>query len=287
MYKGFLMRANEVVDKRVEEMKAEVERLNLTPKLTIVRVGEDPASIKYVSNKIKLGERVGINVDLMILPEDIEEKELIEKMKNKIYGEGDTDGILLQLPLPKHINEDYVLQEVPCWLDADGFTSQNLGKLMRGEKTVEPCTPKGIMTMLDHYGIEVEGKDVVIINRSNIVGKPLAMMMLKKNGTVTICHSKTKDLKQKIFNADIVVTAVGKANFLNYDNFSQDTTIIDVSINFDENGKMCGDVCKADYEDLINHKHCKITPVPNGVGPMTVLSLMENVVEMHKRNVMF
>lgn len=287
MYRGFLMKANEVVDKRVEEMKNEIEKYDLQPRLTIVRVGDDPASVKYVANKIKLGERVGIKVDLLVLPEETSQETLIEKMKNKIYGETGVDGILLQLPLPKHINENYVLEEVPCWLDADGFTSQNLGKLMRGENSIQPCTPKGIMTMLDHYGIDIEGKDVVIINRSNIVGKPLAMMMLNKNATVTICHSKTKDLKQKIFNADIVVTAVGKANFLNYDNFSHDTIIIDVSINFDENGKMCGDVCKADYEDLINHKGCKITPVPNGVGPMTVLSLIENTIEMHKVNKLF
>ena len=287
MDKGILMAANEIVNERVEEMAKEVTEQELQPKLTIVRVGNDPASEKYVNNKVKLGEKVGIEVDTMILPEETSQKTLIEKMKNKIYGETGVDGILLQLPLPKHINEGYVLQEVPCWLDVDGFTSGNLGKLMRGEDIIQPCTPKGIMTMLNHYNIDIKGKDVVIVNRSNIVGKPLAMMMLKEDATVTICHSKTKDLKDKIFNADIVVTAVGQANFLNYHDFSDDTTIIDVSINFDENGKMCGDVCKNDYEDLMKYKKCNITPVPNGIGPMTVLSLMENVVEMHKRNVIF
>lgn len=286
MKNGVLMTSKEVVEKRVEELRKEVETLNLKPRLTIARVGNDPASVKYVNNKIKLGKRVGVDVDLIVLPENISRRDLVLEMRTKVFN-GNTDGMLLQLPLPKNIDESCVLEEIPYWLDADGFTEGNLGKLMRGEKGILPCTPKGIMTMLKHYNIEIEGKDVVIINRSNIVGKPLALMMLQENATVTICHSKTKNLKQKIFNADIVVTAVGKPEFLTFDDFSSDTTIIDVSINFDKNGKMCGDVKKDDYEDLMQYKNCNITPVPNGVGPMTVLSLIENTIEMHKKNILF
>lgn len=283
---GILMKSNEIVDKRVEEIRKMVEELDLNPTLKIVRVGNDPASIKYVNNKVRLGERAGVNVEVVVLPQDISQNDLINEIRNITFTQL-VDGVLLQLPLPKHINEDVILKELPYWYDADGFTAYNLGKLVRGEDTTLPCTPKGIMTMLDYYNIDIEGKDVVIINRSNIVGKPLAMMMLKENATVTICHSKTKNLKDKIFNADIVVTAVGKSNFLRFGDFASNTTIVDVSINFDENGKLCGDVCKDDYEDLMKYKDCNITPVPNGVGLMTVLSLIENVVEMNKAKELF
>lgn len=280
MKKGILMTSKKIVDDKVEFLGGKVAHEDLNPNITLIRVGEDPASIKYVNNKVDMCEKSGVNSFVKVLPENSTTQDVI----NEVCKAVDHDmKVLVQLPLPKNINEDEVLEYLPYWCDADGFTEVNLGKLMRGDKGVVPCTPKGIMTMLKYYNIPLEGKDVVIINRSNIVGKPLALLMLQENATVTICHSKTKDLKQKLLNADIVVTAVGKPNFLGYDDFTSETTIIDVSINFDENGKMCGDVCKADYEDLMKYKNCNITPVPGGVGPMTVLSLIENVVEMHTK----
>ena len=276
MKKGILMQSSEVVEKRVEELKEQIAQKGVDPKLAIIRVGEDPASVKYVNNKIKMCEKVGVESFVKVLPENAKTSDVTSEVLKMV----DNDmGVLVQLPLPKHIDEEDVLQCLPYWSDVDGFSEINLGKLVRGHKSLTPCTPKGIMALLKYYNIPLEGKDVVIINRSNIVGKPLALLMLQENATVTICHSKTKNLKQKVLGADIVVTGVGIPNFLGYDDFTADTTIIDVSINFDENGKMCGDVCKKDYEDLMKYKNCNITPVPGGVGLMTVLSLIENTIE--------
>ena len=167
--------------------------------------------------------------------------------------------------------------------DVDGFTIENMGKLSLGLDGNVACTPRGIITLLKEFNIDIEGQDVLIINRSNIVGKPLSQLFLKENATVTIAHSKTKNLKEKIKLSDIVVTAVGKANFLGVDDFSDNTTIIDVSINFNEFGKMCGDVSKEDYDALVNDKNCNLTPVPNGVGQMTVIELIEQTIEIQEK----
>ena len=201
-------------------------------------------------------------------------------MKTKILQE-----YLLQLPIPKHLDEDYLTNLIKDEKDVDGFTIANMGKLSLGLDGNIACTPRGIITLLKEFNIDIESKDVFIINRSNIVGKPLTQLFLKENATVTIAHSKTKNLKQKIKLSDIVVHAIGEINFLSADDFNDNTTIIDVSINFNELGKICGDVKKEDYDILINEKNCNITPVPNGVGQMTVIELIEQTIEIAEKNI--
>lgn len=211
------------------------------------------------------------------------QQEEIEKVIHALNEDENVTGILLQLPIPEQFDEDYLTNLIDSEKDVDGFTIDNAGKLASGLDGNLPCTPRGIIEILKEFKIEIAGKDVLIINRSNIVGKPLAQLFLKENATVTIAHSKTRDLKDKIKQADIVVTAVGKTGFLNADDFTDGTTIIDVSINFDENGKMCGDVCKSDYDKLLYDKCCNLTPVPNGVGQMTVIELIEQTIEIAER----
>lgn len=195
--------------------------------------------------------------------------------------DGKVTGILLQMPLPKHLNESYLLSLIDTNKDVDGFTTENIGKLVLGQACNVACTPKGIITLLKHYNIQIEGKDVLIINRSNIVGKPLAHLLLNENATVTIAHSKTKDLDKKIKSADIVISAIGKPEAFTKESFSKYTTIIDVSMNRDSDGKLCGDIKKSDYEEIIKNK-CSITPVPGGVGQMTVISLIEQVIDIQE-----
>lgn len=279
---GRILDARPIVESKIIQLKERVSKLERKPKLAIIRVGEDFASGKYVANKIKKCEEVGIDSKIIHLDENIRQDE-VEKIIIDLNKDKDVTGILLQLPIPKHLDEEYLTNLIRSQKDVDGFTIQNTGKLALGMEGNVACTPKGIIDLLKTYDIEIEGKDVLIINRSNIVGKPLTHLFLKENATVTIAHSKTKNLKQKIFNSDIVITAVGKPNFLDYDNFSSETTIVDVSINSDENGKMCGDVKKDDYEDLIQYKNCNITPVPNGVGQMTVIELIEQTIEIAER----
>ena len=267
-----------VVESKIDELKSRVKKLNHKPTLAIVRVGEDFASGKYVANKINKCAEVGINSKVIHLPEDTT-NETVARMINKLNLDDSITGILLQLPLPKTLNEEYLTSLIFRNKDVDGFTERNAGRLMLGQKGIVPCTPSGIIEMLKYYNISLEGKDVLIINRSNIVGKPLAMLMLQENATVTIAHSKTKDLKDKIKRADIIVTAVGKANFLNANDFRKDQTVIDVSINFDENGKMCGDIKKSDYEKL-NGMQVNYSPTPGGVGQLTVIQLIENTIKI-------
>ena len=267
-----------VVESKIDELKSRVKKLNHIPTLAIVRVGEDFASGKYVANKVKRCEEVGINSKVIHLPEDTT-NETVASTINKLNLDDGITGVLLQLPLPKTLNEEYLTSLIFRNKDVDGFTERNAGRLMLGQKGIVPCTPSGIIEMLKYYNISLEGKDVLIINRSNIVGKPLAMLMLQENATVTIAHSKTKDLKDKIKRANIIVTAVGKANFLNADDFREGQTIIDVSINFDENGKMCGDVKKSDYEKL-DEMQVNYSPTPGGAGQLTVIQLIENTIEI-------
>lgn len=278
---GQLLLAKPYVDKRKKELKEEIIKYGLKPKLVIVRVGDDYASKKYVTNKVKLGTECGVEVEVLHLLEEISQEDLLNEIKN-INLRDDISGCLIQLPLPKHIDENLVLETLKPELDVDGFARNNLGGLLRGEKVITACTPKGIINLLKYYNIPMEGKDVLIINRSTIVGKPLALLFLQENATVTIAHSKTTFLHKKIKEADIVITAIGEYNSFYYGDFRDNQTIIDVSINFDMEGKICGDVYKKDYEDLINDKHCNITPVPGGVGSLTVLSLIENVLELEK-----
>ncbi len=277
-----LLDARELVSKKVNELKSRVDKLSKKPSLVIIRVGDDFASGKYVANKIKKCDEVGIDSKIIHFDGDVKQ-EVVEETILNLNKDEDITGILLQLPIPKHLDEDYLTNLIEDEKDVDGFTIGNMGKLSLGLESNVACTPRGIITLLKEFNIEIEGQDVLIINRSNIVGKPLAQLFLKENATVTIAHSKTKNLKEKIVLSDIVVTAVGKANFLRADDFKNNTTIIDVSINFNELGKMCGDVAKEDYDVLVNEKQCNLTPVPNGVGQMTVIELIEQTIEIAEK----
>lgn len=277
-----LLDARELVSKKVDELKSRVDKLSKKPSLVIIRVGDDFASGKYVANKIKKCDEVGIDSKIIHFDGDVKQ-EVVEETILNLNKDEDITGILLQLPIPKHLDEDYLTNLIEDEKDVDGFTIGNMGKLSLGLESNIACTPRGIITLLKEFNIEIEGQDVLIINRSNIVGKPLAQLFLKENATVTIAHSKTKNLKEKIVLSDIVVTAVGKANFLRADDFKNNTTIIDVSINFNELGKMCGDVAKEDYDVLVNEKQCNLTPVPNGVGQMTVIELIEQTIEIAEK----
>ena len=277
-----LLDARELVVKKVDELKSRVDKLSKKPSLVIIRVGDDFASGKYVANKIKKCDEVGIDSKIIHFDGDVKQ-EVVEETILNLNKDEDITGILLQLPIPKHLDEDYLTNLIEDEKDVDGFTIGNMGKLSLGLESNVTCTPRGIITLLKEFNIEIEGQDVLIINRSNIVGKPLAQLFLKENATVTIAHSKTKNLKEKIVLSDIVVTAVGKANFLRADDFKNNTTIIDVSINFNELGKMCGDVAKEDYDVLVNEKQCNLTPVPNGVGQMTVIELIEQTIEIAEK----
>lgn len=264
-----ILDAREFVNIKTEELKNKVKDLSKKPKLVIIKIGNDAASAKYVDNKIKLCDSVGIESQIIHLDECVTNDD-VATIINNLNTDITATSILLQLPLPKHLDEKMLIELIDDSKDADGFTSGNLGKLMMGMDAPRACTPHGIMSLLKFYDIEIEGKDVLIINRSTIVGKPLAMMMLEKNATVTIAHSKTKNLKEKCLAADIIITAIGKAKFFDETWFNDTAVVVDVSINIDENGKLSGDVDKECY-DKIN----MITPVPNGVGRTTVLALVE------------
>lgn len=267
-----LLDARQLVVKKIDELKERVNKLKTKPSLVIIRVGEDFASGKYVANKIRKCEEVGIESKIIHLEEGVKQ-ESVEKIILDLNKDENVTGVLLQLPIPKHLDEDYLTNLIKDEKDVDGFTIGNMGRLSLGLEGNIACTPRGIITLLKEFSVDIEGKDVLIINRSNIVGKPLAQLFLKENATVTIAHSKTKNLKEKIFMSDIVVSAVGRANFLKSEDFSPNTTIVDVSINFNEEGKMCGDVAKTDYEILLNEKQCNLTPVPNGVGQMRLCKI--------------
>lgn len=278
-----LLDARQIVEKKIKELKTRVDKLNKKPKLVIIRVGDDFASGKYVANKVKKCEQVGIESDIEHFPADTTNEE-IENLIHKLNNDDKVDGVLLQLPIPKRLDENYLTNLISSEKDVDGFTINNVGKLSLGLDTNVACTPRGIITLLKEFKIDIEGKNVLIINRSNIVGKPLAQLFLKENATVTIAHSKTNlyTLEQLVFDSDIVVTAIGKAEYFNSWDFKSGSTIIDVSINFDKDGKMCGDVKKSHYKRLID-KGCNVTPVPNGVGQMTVIELIEQTIEIAER----
>ena len=278
MNKGKLLDARPYVEYKIKELKERVKALPCAPKLMIVRVGSDYASERYIRNKVKKCEEVGIISRVMRFSENITQEEL-EEYLHELSISKFCDGILLQLPLPKHLDERKLVNCISPEKDVDGFTDENLGKLMSGKDGIVSCTPRGIVELLDYYEIPIVGKDVLIINRSNIVGKPLAQLFLQRDATVTIAHSKTKNIQNKLSGYDIIVTAIGKANYFTESDFAANQIIIDVSINFDENGKMCGDIKKSDYEELMEWD-CNITPVPNGVGAMTVMALLENVIEV-------
>lgn len=238
--------------------------------LAVILVGENPASQVYVKNKITATEYVGMKSLAFRLPETTSEKELSELILS-LANDKSVDGILVQLPLPKHLDENKILNLIPAEKDVDGFLAENVGKLMLGEPTTVACTPFGVMKMLESENIQLSGKNAVVIGRSNIVGKPMAMLLLKENCTVTICHSKTVNLKEICSNADILVAAIGKPKFVTADMVKDGAVVIDVGINRTENG-LVGDV---DFES-VKEKASYITPVPGGVGPMTISMLLEN-----------
>ncbi len=239
-------------------------------------VGENPASQIYVQNKKLACEKVGIKSVSHELKEDVQEQELIQLI-NKLNSDKEIHGILVQLPLPAHIDENKIINAINPEKDVDGFHPLNIGKMMLGLKTLLPCTPSGIIEILKRSSIQIEGKHVVMVGRSNIVGKPVAQLLLNKNATITICHSKTKNLKEITRQADILVVALGKAKFIKKDMIKDKVIIIDVGINRLENNKICGDV---DFENVKN-KASLITPVPGGVGPMTIAMLLKNTLEAY------
>ena len=261
-------------------LKGEVDELKNSgtePCLAVIIVGNNPASKIYVNNKKKSCEELGIKSLEYALPEETTEEELLEII-DKLNKDESVDGILCQLPLPSHICEKNVINSISPEKDVDAFHPENVGHIMIGDYTFLPCTPAGVMEILKEYEIDVAGKNCVVVGRSNIVGKPMTMLLLKENATVTVCHSRTNDLASFTKNADVLVSAVGKPNLITADMVKENAVVIDVAINRLESGKLCGDV---DFEN-VKEKASFITPVPGGVGPMTIATLMKNTVTSAK-----
>lgn len=257
---------------RVAEFQAQK---NTQPCLAVVLVGDDPASQVYVRNKIKACNEVGIKSLEKRLPETVSQDDLL-KVVEDLNKDPEVNGILVQLPLPKHIDEDLVTSKIRPLKDADGLTHENLGLLLLGQKRVAPCTPFGVIQLLKKHGIEMSGAKAVVVGRSQIVGKPMALLLLEENATVTICHSRTKNLKEHLMGADIIVVAAGRPEFLGKDDFPKGAVIVDVGIHRKENGKLCGDIR---FEEL-KETASAMTPVPGGVGPMTIAMLLENTLKL-------
>lgn len=272
MYK--LIDGKQVAEHIKQQVKTEIESMNRDVTLAVIVVGDNPASRTYVNNKKKACEYVGIKSLEFIFPEDVPEHILFDMIDELNYNQ-DVNGILVQLPLPKHINEKDILERIWPDKDVDGFSAYNTGKLWQGEYDIAPCTAIGIIELLDYYGIKIAGKNCVVVGRSNIVGKPVAALLLERDATISICHSKTKNLSEVTSKADILISAVGKPKFITWGFVKKGAIVIDVGINRDENGKLCGDV---DVENIKN-KAGMITPVPGGVGPVTVSMLMKNCVQ--------
>lgn len=261
------------VKEQVAQETLQLKAKGITPGLAVIIVGDDPASRVYVNNKKKACELVGFLSREYALGADTTQEELL-KLIEKLNNDKEINGILCQLPLPKHLDEKAVIEAIDPKKDVDAFHASNVGKIMIGDYHFLPCTPAGVMELLKSEQIEISGKECVVIGRSNIVGKPMAMLLLHQNGTVTICHSRTKDLKAVCKRADILVAAVGIAKFVKADMVKPGAVVIDVGMNRDENGKLCGDVDFNEVEPAASY----ITPVPGGVGPMTIAMLMKNTV---------
>ena len=275
-----IINGKELAKKVRKELKEEVKELKaegINPKLAVVMVGNDPGSTVYVRNKSKACEKVGIEFEEFLFDDKTSEDELLGVI-NKLNSDNSIHGILLQSPVPKHININKAFRTISPKKDVDGFNPINVGNLTIGEDAFISCTPYGIIKMLEEYNIETEVKNTVILGRSNIVGKPMIQCMLNKNSTVTVCHSRTKNIKEIIKNADIVIAAIGKPKFVTEDMIKDGAVVIDVGINRLEDGTILGDV---DYEN-VSKKASFITPVPGGVGPMTIAMLLSNVVKAAK-----
>lgn len=276
-----IINGKEISEKIKEEIAAEVSVLKskgISCGLAVILVGDDPASAVYVRNKKLACEKTGIYSEVYTLPEQSSEKDVLDLI-DTLNKRSDINGILCQLPLPKHINEQKVINAIDKDKDVDAFNPYNVGKIMLGNPDFLPCTPAGVMELLKYSDVEVSGKNCVVLGRSNIVGKPMAMLLMKANGTVTVCHSKTVNLKSITENADILVAAIGRPKFVTADMVKDGAVVIDVGINRTEDGKLCGDV---DFEN-VEKKASKITPVPGGVGVMTVTMLLKNTVTAAKK----
>ena len=260
------------------ELKKEVADNNIKATLAVIQVGNDPASSVYVGNKKKACEYIGIGSASYELPEETSEEELL-KLIDDLNADDSINGILVQLPVPKHIDDKKIIERISPLKDVDGFHPESVGNLCIGRDGFVSCTPAGIIELLKRSDITIEGKECVVIGRSNIVGKPMALLLIANNGTVTVCHSKTKDLKAVCKRADILVAAVGKPKMINSEYVKEGAVVIDVGIHRMENGKLCGDVDFDDVKDIVS----AITPVPGGVGPMTIAMLMANCVKAAKR----
>ncbi|HWL12691.1 MAG TPA: bifunctional methylenetetrahydrofolate dehydrogenase/methenyltetrahydrofolate cyclohydrolase FolD [Ureibacillus sp.] len=262
------------IRKSVAEQVTSLKEQGVTPGLAVILVGNNPASQTYVRNKQKSCEAIGIYSELIELPEDVSEEDLLEQIRS-LNNRESIHGILVQLPLPGHINEDKVIATISPEKDVDGFSPVSVGKMMLGQQTYLPCTPFGVMKLLEYTGVDIAGKHAVIVGRSHIVGKPMGQLLLQKDATVTYTHSKTPDLPSITRQADILVAAVGRPNFITKEHVKPGAVVIDVGINRDENNKLIGDVHFAEVEQLASH----ITPVPGGVGPMTITMLLFNTVQ--------
>ena len=268
-----------LADKISEDLKKEISDNKYTPTLAVVIVGQNTASQIYVRNKNRKALELGMTSIIVELPETISQTEL-ETEIDKLAKNKKVNAILVQLPLPKHINTQAIIEKIPPQKDVDGFHPYNIGRLYSGEKPFsKACTPKGILRILEEYKIDVAGKQVVVIGRSNIVGKPVAAMLTNLNATVTLCHSKTQNLQEQTTKADILICAIGKPKFITADYIKENTVVIDVGINRQDDGKLVGDV---DFEN-VKAKSSYITPVPKGVGPMTIAMLLENSLELYKQ----
>lgn len=269
-----------VAKKIKEELKIEVDKLRekgIIPKLAVIMVGDNPASKVYVKNKSKACQKVGVEFEEFLLNENITQNELFDLI-DKLNADDSINGILLQSPIPNHLDQNMAFKRIDHKKDIDGFNPINVGNLSIGNDCFISCTPYGVMKILEYYNIELEGKNAVVLGRSNIVGKPMVQCLLDKNATVTVCHSRTKNIKEITKSADILISAIGKPKFVTYDMVKKDAVVIDVGINRLENGKICGDV---DFEE-VSKIASKITPVPGGVGPMTIAMLMYNLVKATK-----
>lgn len=274
---AIILDGKETARKIREGLKGKVEELkknNIFPKLAVIMIGNDGASKIYVRNKSKACEEIGIEYEEFLLDEDTTQEQLLDLIEN-LNNRTDIHGILLQSPIPKHLDINEAFRKIAPEKDVDGFNPVNVGKLVLGQETFVSCTPFGVIKLLEAYNIQIEGKNAVVIGRSNIVGKPMLQCLLNKNATVTICHSKTKNLKDITKTADILVVALGKTKFVTKDMVKKDAVVIDVGINRNEQGKVCGDVDFEEVKELTSY----ITPVPGGVGPMTIAMLMTNIVK--------
>ena len=258
------------ISEEVAKMKAEQ---GIVPGLAVIIVGQDPASQVYVRNKAKDCEETGINSFVHALPENTTEEELLA-LVHKLNDDDSVHGIIVQLPLPKHLDEEKILLRINPEKDVDAFHPVNVGRIMIGNFSFLPCTPAGVMELLHHENVKISGKNAVVVGRSNIVGKPMALLLLAENATVTVCHSRTENLREHTKNADILVSAVGKAKFITADMVKKGAVVIDVGMNRGEDGKLCGDV---DFVE-VEKKASLITPVPGGVGPMTIAMLLANTI---------